>query len=79
MPFIGILSLYKSENFMKTDTIAAIATALSDFIQGIIMLIGVVAMVFCFMNHGNVDWDLSKLTDSSELGWFTFSSSNTGL
>ena len=55
------------------------ATALSDFIQGIIMLIGVVAMVFCFMNHGNVDWDLSKLTDSSELGWFTFSSSNTGL
>jgi SSS family solute:Na+ symporter len=55
------------------------ATALSDFIQGIIMLVGVVAMVICFMNHGNVDWDLSKLTSSSELGWFTFSSSNTGL
>ncbi|MBE5745538.1 MAG: sodium:solute symporter family protein [Clostridiales bacterium] len=55
------------------------ATALSDFIQGIIMLIGVVAMVICFMNHGNVDWDLSKLTSSSELGWFTFSSANTGL
>ncbi len=55
------------------------ATALSDFIQGIIMLIGVVAMVVCFMNHGNVDWDLSKLTSSSELGWFTFSSENTGL
>ena len=55
------------------------ATALSDFIQGIIMLIGVVAMVICFMNHANVDWDLTKLTSSSELGWFTFSSSNTGL
>ncbi|MBE7085205.1 MAG: sodium:solute symporter family protein [Clostridiales bacterium] len=55
------------------------ATALSDFIQGIIMLVGVVAMVICFMNHGNVNWDLSKLTSSSELGWFTFSSSNKGL
>ena len=31
------------------------------------------------MNHANVDWDLTKLTSSSELGWFTFSSSNTGL
>ena len=55
------------------------ATALSDFIQGIIMLIGVVAMVFCFMNHANVNWDLSALTSSEELGWFTFSSSHTGL
>ena len=55
------------------------ATALSDFIQGIIMLVGVVAMVICFMNHGNIEWDLSKLTSSAELGWFTFSSNNTGL
>ncbi len=55
------------------------ATALSDFIQGIIMLIGVVAMVICFMNHENIQWDLSILTNSSELGWFTFSSTNTGL
>lgn len=55
------------------------ATALSDFIQGIIMLIGVVAMVVCFMNHENIQWDLSILTSSSELGWFTFSSTNTGL
>lgn len=55
------------------------ATALSDFIQGIIMLIGVVAMVFCFLNHENVAWDLTKLTTSDELGWFTFSSSNKGL
>ena len=55
------------------------ATALSDFIQGIIMLIGVVAMVVCFLNHGNVNWDLSRLTSSEELGWFTFSSSHTGL
>lgn len=55
------------------------ATALSDFIQGIIMLIGVVAMVICFMNHGNVDWNLKELVSSDELGWFTFSSKNTGL
>lgn len=55
------------------------ATALSDFIQGIIMLIGVVAMVICFMNYETINWDLSKLAGSDELGWFTFSSSNTGL
>lgn len=55
------------------------ATALSDFIQGIIMLIGVAAMVICFMNHGNINWDLSRLTSSDELGWFTFSSSHKGL
>ena len=55
------------------------ATALSDFIQGIIMLVGVVAMVLCFMNYETVNWDLSALVESSELGWFTFSSSNTGI
>ena len=55
------------------------ATALSDFIQGIIMIIGVVAMVICFMNHENISWNLSKLTSSDELGWFTFQSSNKGL
>ncbi len=55
------------------------ATALSDFIQGIIMLLGVVAMVICFMCHGNVNWDLSELVSSNELGLFTFSSSHTGL
>ena len=55
------------------------AAALSDFVQGIIMLVGVIAMVICFMSHGNVNWDLSKLTSGTELGWFTFSSSNTGL
>ena len=55
------------------------ATALSDFIQGIIMLIGVVLMVVCFMNHENISWNISKLTESTELNWFTFESSNTGL
>ncbi len=55
------------------------ATALSDFIQGIIMLVGVVAMVLCFMNYETISWDLTLLTTSDELGWFTFSSSNTGL
>ncbi len=55
------------------------ATALSDFIQGIIMLVGVGAMVVCFLNYESVNWDLSVLISSDELGWFTFSSSNTGL
>ncbi len=48
------------------------ATALSDFIQGIIMLVGVVLMVICFMNHDNVSWDLSKLADDVNKTWFTF-------
>ncbi len=55
------------------------ATALSDFVQGIIMIIGVVAMVLCFLCHDNVNWDLTKLVTSDELGWFTFSSNNKGL
>ena len=55
------------------------ATALSDFIQGIIMLVGVAVMVICFMNHENVGWDLSELVSNPELNWFTFSSSSTGL
>ncbi len=49
------------------------ATALSDFIQGIIMIIGVVLMVVFFMSSKQVSWDLSGLN------WFTFGSSNTGL
>ncbi len=55
------------------------ATALSDFIQGIIMLIGVAVMVLCFLNHSNVNWDLSTLTSNPNLNWFTFSSTNTGI
>ncbi len=55
------------------------ATALSDFIQGIIMLIGVVAMVFCFMNHKNVNWDLTNLVNDVNKTWFTFNSTSTGL
>ncbi|MBO7345714.1 MAG: sodium:solute symporter family protein [Clostridia bacterium] len=49
------------------------ATALSDFIQGIIMLIGVVLMVIFFLNYETVNWDISSLK------WFTFGSENTGL
>lgn len=49
------------------------ATALSDFIQGIIMLIGVVLMVISFCNYDAVNWDFSKLN------WFTFSSENKGI
>lgn len=49
------------------------ATALSDFVQGIVMLVGVVLMVFFFLNSNQVSWDISKLN------WFTFNSENTGL
>ncbi len=55
------------------------ATALSDFIQGIIMLFGVVFMVICFMNHENVSWDLSTLVGDVNKSWFTFDSTDTGL
>lgn len=55
------------------------ATALTDFVQGIIMLIGIVAMVLCFMNSQEVGWDLSALTSDVNKTWFTFNSTNTGL
>lgn len=55
------------------------ATALSDFIQGIIMLVGVVLMLFCFLNHKNVNWDLTQLVTNPNLNWFTFESESTGL
>lgn len=40
------------------------ASALSDFVQGIVMLVGVVCMIFCFMNHENVNWDISSIVDT---------------
>ena len=49
------------------------ATALSDFIQGIIMIIGVVLMVIFFLNSSQVQWDISALD------WFTFNSEKTGI
>ena len=55
------------------------ATALSDFIQGIVMLVGVCLMVFCFLNHENVSWDLSSIVSDPEHTWFTFGSENHGL
>lgn len=55
------------------------ATALSDFIQGIIMIIGVVCMILCFMNTENVNWDISKLVNDPNLTWFTFNSDSKGL
>ena len=54
------------------------ATALSDFIQGIIMLVGVVAMVICFMSHNNVGWDLSELVNDPNLNWLIFDGASTG-
>ena len=54
------------------------ATALSDFIQGIIMIVGVLCMIFCFMNHENVSWDISKLVSDPNLTWVTFGGENSG-
>ena len=54
------------------------ATALTDFIQGIIMLIGIIAMVFCFLNSAEVGWNLSDLTSDVNKTWFTFNSTNKG-
>ena len=55
------------------------ATALSDFIQGIIMIIGVVCMLFCFMNHDNVNWNISEIVNNPNLSWFTFDAESKGL
>ncbi len=55
------------------------ATALSDFIQGIIMIIGVVLMIICFLSHENVNWDISSIASNPQLTWTTFGSSNTGI
>lgn len=55
------------------------ATALTDFIQGIIMLVGIIAMVVCFMNSSQVGWDLAELTADVNKTWFTFNSTKTGL
>ena len=55
------------------------ATSLSDFIQGIIMFVGVVMIVLCFLAHGNVNWDISQIANNPNLAWFTFDSTNTGL
>lgn len=55
------------------------ATALSDFIQGIIMLIGVFLMVFFFLNHKTISWDISELVSDVNKTWFTFNSTSKGL
>ena len=45
------------------------ATALSDFIQGIIMLIGVLLMIFCFLNHENINWSFPAISEASSSVW----------
>jgi SSS family solute:Na+ symporter/sodium/proline symporter len=54
------------------------ATALSDFVQGIIMIVGVVLMFIFFMKHGNINWDISKLVNDPNLTFFTFNGENSG-
>ena len=55
------------------------ATALSDFIQGIIMIIGVVLMIICFLNAPEISWNIQDLVNDPNLTWFTFNSTNTGI
>ncbi len=56
------------------------ATALSDFIQGLIMIVGVICMIVCYMNHENVSWDISKIANDPNFTWFTFGGdSSSGL
>lgn len=47
------------------------ATSLSDFVQGIVMIVGVCIMFFFFMSNSNVNWfeGLSKLNNNN-LGFF---------
>ena len=54
------------------------ATALSDFIQGIIMLVGVAVMVVFFLASPQVSFDISTLVADAEHTWFTFGSEHTG-
>ena len=54
------------------------ATALSDFVQGIIMLVGVILMVIWFMKD-KPNWSLDLLTSNPDLNWFIFDGSKTGL
>jgi SSS family transporter len=55
------------------------ATALSDFIQGIIMIVGVVLMILCYLNAPEVSWDISTLWNDPLLTWHTFGSPDQGL
>ena len=55
------------------------ATALSDFIQGIIMLVGVACMVFCFMNSEEISWNISELVSNPNLTWFTTEAESKGI
>lgn len=54
------------------------ASALSDFIQGIIMIVGVLLMIFCFMNNSHVDWNISELVRNPNLTWVTFGGEASG-
>lgn len=55
------------------------ATALSDFVQGIVMLVGVVLMVLFFLGSPQVSFDLSALVSDPEHTWFPFGSEQGGL
>ncbi len=55
------------------------ATSLSDFIQGILMLVGCICMILCFMNAEQINWNISELVSNPNLTWFTFDADRKGL
>ena len=42
------------------------ASSISDFIQGIVMIVGVILMIICYLNHDNINWDISEIAST----WF---------
>ena len=55
------------------------ASSLSDFVQGIIMLVGVVLMVLFFLGSPQVSFDLSALASDPEHTWFPFGNERGGI
>lgn len=55
-----------------------LATSMSDFVQGIIMIIGVVVMVLMLMARPEVSWTKGLETLTQTHGWFPTFDSSTG-
>jgi SSS family solute:Na+ symporter len=43
------------------------------------MIVGVISMVFCFMNSDAVSFDISKIANDPNLTWFTFAAEKGGI
>ena len=70
IPFIWCVIIMASLTALYLFFGGYFATALSDFIQGIIMLVGVVIMIIMTLNNSSVNWGegLKRLTDEFSLG-----------